>query len=163
MFIFRVFLPSFEKERRKMLAKRRKKDRGRILTARRKFAQKARANFKVHEILPSCSRNTLRQEINYLRSLLLNLPLNLCEDFGLFPSGKALTAVSEKASRGDTNLCSNKLNSVAYLHSNQLEPSWRSTVRGTVRETTFSISRRRISEARGASSLLDSTISSSWI
>ena len=28
MYSFRVFLPSFEKERRKMLAKRRKKDRG---------------------------------------------------------------------------------------------------------------------------------------
>jgi len=40
------------------------------------------------------------------------IPPNFCEDFGLFPSGKALTTVSEKASRRDTRRCSHKISSV---------------------------------------------------
>jgi hypothetical protein len=55
-------------------------------------------------------------------------PPNLCEVFGLFSPRlqtnaveKALTAVSEKASRGDTKLCSHKLSvspksAYLYLH-----------------------------------------------
>jgi len=45
MFFYVRFSSFFRERKKKNEPKRRKKDRGRFLTARRKFAQKARANF----------------------------------------------------------------------------------------------------------------------
>ena len=78
--MIRVFLPSFEKERRKMLAKRRKKARG-----------------STERLTAPPSRNTLR----VLGEWVHRLPQRSGEGFGLFPSGKALTASARKL-RGAT-------------------------------------------------------------
>jgi len=74
-----------------MLAKRRKKDRGSTERLTENRSENSARGFKEHKA-----------------------PQRLVEDFGLFVR-KALTAVSEKASRGDTNLCSHKQISVTYI------------------------------------------------
>jgi len=119
---FAFFFLLSRKKEEKRLAKRRKKDRGRFLAARRKSSRNTLRvlGFWVHKILPSCYRNTLKQENNLCRSLLLISTPNLCEYFGLFSLEKSFDIVEKKYSRGDTKLCSHKLNSVAYLPTQKL-------------------------------------------
>ena len=80
MFISFLFL---SEERRKKRNQRKKKETGAIIN--RKFAQKARANFKGQQLRKGWSKISV-----FFRSK---------------AEEKALTAVSEKASRGDTKLC----------------------------------------------------------
>ena len=86
---FRVFLPSFEKERRKMLAKRRKKARG----STERLAEnslKSRSEFWVQK-----------------------LPQRSAEYFGLFEEKFRLCR--KEIFEGDTRICSHKVHGITVL------------------------------------------------